>query len=267
MIIGSDKPGNEIQSPMAVVILGGLVTSTLLNGFIIPIVYLMASPKKTKHPANPESTEMPASTSTRSNHPSTIMLILFFLLLPLATHAQDYSSALSTIASNNTTLSALSHRAEAERLSNRSETYLDAPEFGFNYLWGHPSDIGKRQDISVSQPLSIATLSGQRHRVASGLNAMVDTRLSQDRMSIMLEAKELLIDMVYYNAMLHEMESRIAAASTIANMQHERLSSGDGTRLDLNNALLALSTLRADSLRLNEQPPQPNSPDSMAASR
>lgn len=238
MVIGSDKPGNEIQSPMAVVILGGLVTSTLLNGFIIPIVYLMASPGKLDSP------------SSTAKHPSTLMLILFLLLLPLATHAQDYSSALSTIASNNTTLSALFHRAEAERLSNRSEAYLDAPEFGFNYLWGHPSDIGQRQDISVSQPLSIATISGQRHRVAYGLNAMVDTRLSQDRMSIMLEAKELLIDMVYFNAMLNEMESRIAAAYTIANMQQQRLSSGDGTRLDLNNALLALSSLRADSLRL-----------------
>jgi Cu(I)/Ag(I) efflux system membrane protein CusA/SilA len=35
-------PGNEIQSPMAKVILGGLLTSTLLNGFIIPIMYLMS---------------------------------------------------------------------------------------------------------------------------------------------------------------------------------------------------------------------------------
>ncbi|MCM1484530.1 MAG: efflux RND transporter permease subunit [Muribaculaceae bacterium] len=34
-----DLPGNEIQSPMAVVILGGLLSSTLLNAFIIPIVY------------------------------------------------------------------------------------------------------------------------------------------------------------------------------------------------------------------------------------
>ena len=34
-----ELPGNEIQSPMAKVILGGLLTSTLLNGFIIPIVY------------------------------------------------------------------------------------------------------------------------------------------------------------------------------------------------------------------------------------
>ena len=36
-----DQSGNEIQSPMAKVILGGLLTSTFLNGFIIPIVYLM----------------------------------------------------------------------------------------------------------------------------------------------------------------------------------------------------------------------------------
>jgi len=31
--------GNEIQSPMAKVILGGLITSTLLNIYIVPIVY------------------------------------------------------------------------------------------------------------------------------------------------------------------------------------------------------------------------------------
>lgn len=39
LAISGDLPGNEIQSPMAKVILGGLLTSTLLNGFIIPIVY------------------------------------------------------------------------------------------------------------------------------------------------------------------------------------------------------------------------------------
>jgi CzcA family heavy metal efflux pump len=36
----ADKPGQEIEHPMAIVILGGLVTSTLLNLFIMPIVYL-----------------------------------------------------------------------------------------------------------------------------------------------------------------------------------------------------------------------------------
>ena len=41
-----DLPGNEIQSPMAKVILGGLLTSTFLNAFIIPIVYELMNRKK-----------------------------------------------------------------------------------------------------------------------------------------------------------------------------------------------------------------------------
>ena len=46
LALGGYLPGNEIQSPMAKVILGGLLTSTFLNGFIIPIVYLMMHLKK-----------------------------------------------------------------------------------------------------------------------------------------------------------------------------------------------------------------------------
>ena len=41
-----DLPGNEIQSPMAQVILGGLLTSTFLNAFIVPIVYMLMNKKK-----------------------------------------------------------------------------------------------------------------------------------------------------------------------------------------------------------------------------
>lgn len=48
LAIGGDLPGNEIQSPMAKVILGGLLSSTLLNGFIIPIMYLYMSKSKEK---------------------------------------------------------------------------------------------------------------------------------------------------------------------------------------------------------------------------
>lgn len=41
LAVQGDLPGNEIQSPMAKVILGGLLTSTLLNMYIIPIIYRM----------------------------------------------------------------------------------------------------------------------------------------------------------------------------------------------------------------------------------
>jgi Cu/Ag efflux pump CusA len=46
LALGGHKPGNEIQSPMAIVILGGLLTSTLLNLMVIPAVYYMLEKRK-----------------------------------------------------------------------------------------------------------------------------------------------------------------------------------------------------------------------------
>lgn len=46
LALSGDVAGNEIQSPMAKVILGGLLTSTLLNIFIVPIVYYLVSRNK-----------------------------------------------------------------------------------------------------------------------------------------------------------------------------------------------------------------------------
>lgn len=49
LALGGDLPGNEIQSPMAIVILGGLLTSTLLNLFLVPVVYVLLNRKKKTH--------------------------------------------------------------------------------------------------------------------------------------------------------------------------------------------------------------------------
>lgn len=45
LALNGSAPGNEIQSPMAQVILGGLFSSTLLNAFVIPIIYLITNRK------------------------------------------------------------------------------------------------------------------------------------------------------------------------------------------------------------------------------
>jgi Cu/Ag efflux pump CusA len=40
IVVSGNKPGHEIEHPLAVVILGGLVTSTILNLFLMPALYL-----------------------------------------------------------------------------------------------------------------------------------------------------------------------------------------------------------------------------------
>ncbi len=56
MALSGHLPGNEIQSPMAKVILGGLITSTALNGFIIPVMYgfIAGKDKKKQEKLNDE---------------------------------------------------------------------------------------------------------------------------------------------------------------------------------------------------------------------
>ena len=46
LAVSGGQPGNEIQSPMAIVILGGLATSTFLNLYLIPVVYYLIRKNK-----------------------------------------------------------------------------------------------------------------------------------------------------------------------------------------------------------------------------
>jgi CzcA family heavy metal efflux pump len=55
LVIYGNRPGQEIEFPMAVVILGGLATSTLLNLFVLPALYLRFARRKTAPPSEPEA--------------------------------------------------------------------------------------------------------------------------------------------------------------------------------------------------------------------
>jgi len=64
LVIYGDIPGAEIEHPMAIVILGGLITSTLLNLFIIPALYLrFGKGKPGAPPTQPPSAEAAPLTS------------------------------------------------------------------------------------------------------------------------------------------------------------------------------------------------------------
>ena len=46
LAINGDAPGNEIQSPLAIVILGGLLSATILNVFVVPAIYYLMNKRK-----------------------------------------------------------------------------------------------------------------------------------------------------------------------------------------------------------------------------
>ena len=91
-----------------------------------------------------------------------------------ASAQEKVSDILSMIEQNNTELQALRKRAESEQYGYKAERALDAPEIGFDYLWGSPADIGTRKDVSVSQSVDLAALTGARGKLATSKTALSD---------------------------------------------------------------------------------------------
>lgn len=68
LALRGNEPGNEIQSPLAVVILGGLVSSTALNVFVVPILYRFINRRKNSNFA-PEKTTINDFPADSDQHP------------------------------------------------------------------------------------------------------------------------------------------------------------------------------------------------------
>ena len=118
----------------------------------------------------------------------TIIITILILFTGITLNAQtNINSVLTSIEENNTTLKSLRESADAQKLENRTGIYLDNPEVGFNYLWGNPTDIGNRTDLSVSQTFDIPTITGMKSKIADERNGLVEWQYKAERMNILLE--------------------------------------------------------------------------------
>ncbi|NLJ00900.1 MAG: TolC family protein [Bacteroidales bacterium] len=180
-----------------------------------------------------------------------LIISVFTLLVSLSLHAQqDINAVLASIEENNTTLQASRETMEAQKLANRTGIYLSNPEVEFGYLWGDPATIGKRTDFSVTQSFDLATLTGRKSSVANEQNVLAEWEYKMERMNILLEAKRYCIDLIYYNALLQELDLRLKHAETIAAGYEERLKRGDVSLLEYNKARLNLSSAQGEISRV-----------------
>jgi outer membrane protein TolC len=174
-----------------------------------------------------------------------IYIIIAAALLPSPATAQNgLEEALASVERNNTTLKALREEVDARKLYDRSCVALPDPEIGFGYLWGSPSSTGRRTDLSVTQRLDVATITGMKSRVADSRNLLAETAYDAGRAALFAETRRLYIELIYGNIRLRELEVRTDRASAVAKHYRRRLDEGDATRLELNRAQIGLASLR-----------------------
>lgn len=160
------------------------------------------------------------------------------------------ASLLSSIERNNTTLIALRTEAEARKLENRTGITLADPEVGYKHMWKGGEESGNLSELTVTQSIDLATVMGQRTRVAREQNLLIDEEYRMARMEILLDAQLTLVDLAYYNALAAELDRRLGHARRVVEAERTRLESGDTDALSHNNVLLSLSALEAEEARI-----------------
>jgi outer membrane protein TolC len=175
------------------------------------------------------------------------LLCIWVVLLSGTLFAQNnIETILVSIENNNITLKALREEAEAKKFGNKAGIYLANPEIEYNYLWGSPDVIGNRTDVSIRQTFDIPTIAGMKSRIGNKQNSLVELQYKTERTTILLQAKQLCIDLMYYDALKKEQIVRLQHAETVADGYGKKLKQGDTGITEYNKVQLNLLSARGE---------------------
>ncbi len=176
-------------------------------------------------------------------------------LLSLYVSAQDiYTPVLSQIEQNSTTLQALQKQMEAQKTAYRTGLTPRDPEVQFGYLWGCPSPIGDRKDVSIRQEFDFPSVYVRRNRLASKQGEAAEWQYRQERMQLLLKAKQTCIQLVYSNALVSLYEQQAIRARKMTEAYDRMLQEGSTNQLELDKARLHRTTIesRLSALHLEQ---------------
>ena len=174
-------------------------------------------------------------------------IILFFILFYghcLFLGAQSpVDRVLQEVEKNNTTLAAIKSQVEAEKTGNRTGIFLHNPEMDL-YLLNNRNEQLHRTNFHLVQPFDFPTLLGRRSQLSQALNQQLDYEYLQHRQEVLLEAHQLVIDLIYLNAMARELEIRLDHGTNIARSYEAMLNAGEVNILEHNKAQINLFNAR-----------------------
>ena len=180
-----------------------------------------------------------------------LSLSLIFSLITAVYSQIGLDSVLKEIEKNNTSLAAFKKNLDASQIENKTGIFLENPELEFNYLWGDPSSIGSRTDLSISQAFDFPTAYKYRKQISETKNSQLDSEYQKYVRDILLKTRLVYTNLVFYNALKTELEKRNEHAQEIADAYKAKFEAGETNILEYNKAQLNLLNA-ANSLRNTE---------------
>ena len=172
----SNGAGAEVQRPLATVVIGGLVTATLLTLFVLPILFLMFEGKKAK-----------SSSVTKS-----IAMLLVLISITSASQAQTKISleeALQSLEKNNLTLQQMDLRIKA--MEAVSYVRADIPALAINGEYGNVNSAAIDNRFAISQSFAFPTVYKNERKWNQTQTALTVKEKSALKQHLIFEVKRL----------------------------------------------------------------------------
>ncbi|WP_276495902.1 CusA/CzcA family heavy metal efflux RND transporter [Pontibacter litorisediminis] len=179
----SSSAGAEVQKPLATVVIGGLITSTLLTLVVLPVLYYLVTSRE-------ERKSKPVAVH------SVVALLLSIGLYfgsSIAAQAQegpqplDLQGALQYARENNPTLQAAQLETESQRALKGAA--FDLPKTNLNYRRGQISTVETDEEITVTQEFAFPTVYGRQARLADAQATQAEIRQRLTERQVLRDVK------------------------------------------------------------------------------
>ncbi|MBN8568042.1 MAG: CusA/CzcA family heavy metal efflux RND transporter [Ignavibacteria bacterium] len=219
----STGSGAEVQKPLATVVIGGLISSTLLTLIVLPVLYSIFNKK---------------SNFKMSSHIKPTV-ILFFLFLPAVSFSQtdNLQQFIDAGVQNNSEIQALRLNVEKEEAGKKKSVNIPKPQLFLEYegVKGGLENFESRK-IGISQELEFPSVYFMRSDVQSVQIEIAKAELQSKINSITAEIKKLYFTVAVNSALIEIAKDNVRLSDDFLNIAERKRDAGFTTSLDVMNA-------------------------------
>lgn len=177
----------------------------------------------------------------------TIALLFIACLSCVHLYAQsDIGSILKAVEANNKSIQSNKAFGDARNAEFKTGLTPYDPQMEYDYLFGSPASAGNQRDFSITQRLDFPTVYRKKNELSQQQTAKTSLEQQVYRQDILLEAKLLILHIIYFNKKLAELNTRLAATRQLATDYQKKSDKGDVIILDVNKAKIQLFNIQND---------------------
>lgn len=216
----STNAGAEIQRPLATVVIGGLITATLLTLIVLPVLYALFDSKM-----------KPLKVSKNS------MLLLVFGIISISGFSQNKSLSLQEIVQlaleNNSSIKAQNYSLQATRELEKTAFSIDKTDVYFNHDQNNIAPNNLALNVwGINQRIQFPTIYGASKQVLQTNTELAHTSLEIQKQNLVKNVHQAYYTVVYWSKMVenaHFLDSIYRDFSRIGEL---KFSSGETNNLE-----------------------------------